>query len=261
MTHTRANSLAHANGLATGFAGYALRRLRELLVPSVCLGCDNRVEQQGGLCPKCWNRLHFIEKPYCEVLGTAFSHDQGKGAISPLAIADPPPFDRLRSAVSYGDLARSLVTGLKFADRADLAPWMARWMLVAGRELIGDSDIIAAVPLHRTRLLTRRYNQSAELARAVAGASGIKFAPAALVRHKRTGSQVGLSASQRERNVQGAFRVPQTARPLIEEKRILLVDDVYTSGATAKACCRELLRAGAGAVDVLTFARVTDTSI
>lgn len=238
-----------------------LERVRDFFVPPVCLGCDARTGQHGGLCPRCWNEMHFIERPFCEVLGTPFPHDQGAGAISPQAIADPPPFERLRSVAAYGDLARSLVTGLKFADRTDLAPWMARWMCVAGRELLADCDIVAPVPLHRMRLLTRRYNQAAELARVVSRLSGRTCEPSLLIRHKRTGSQIGLSAGQRERNVQGAFRVPQSARARIEGRRVLLVDDVYTSGATAKACSRALLRSGAAAVDVLTFARVTEGSI
>jgi ComF family protein len=201
--------------------------------------------------------MHFIEQPYCAILGRPFAYDHGGGAISPEAIADAPPFGRLRSVVVYNDLARSLVSGLKFGDRCELAPWIARWMAVAGRELLADCDLLVPVPLHWMRLLSRRFNQSAELARNIGLVSGRTYAPLLLERGRRTRQQVGLSASQRTLNVQGAFRVPAAARPLVTGRRVLLIDDVYTSGATAKACTRALKRAGAAGVDVLTFASVT----
>lgn len=205
--------------------------------------------------------MRFIERPYCEVLGLPFSHDHGDNAVSPMAIAQPPPFDRLRSAVIYDDLARQLVSGLKFADRADLAPWMAQMMSVAGRELVADCDVVLAVPLHRRRLLSRRYNQSAELARAIAKAAAKPFAPLPLERIRATPSQIGLTADQRERNVTGAFRVTAGNRTQIYGRHVLLVDDVYTSGATVRACARALRRAGATGIDILTFARVLDGHI
>jgi ComF family protein len=190
-----------------------------------------------------------------------FPHDQGEGAVSLEAIADPPPFARLRSVMLYDETARALVSGLKFADRGDLAPWMAGWMANAGRELLAECAVVMPVPLHWKRLHQRRYNQSAELARPLAQAAKRLYLPLALVRHRATDSQIGLSALARSRNVQGAFRVPHTLRPQIEGRRILLVDDVYTTGATVKACSRALLRAGAAAVDVLTFARVASGDI
>jgi predicted amidophosphoribosyltransferase len=130
-------------------------------------------------------------------------------------------------------------------------------MAVAGRELLADCDLLVPVPLHWMRLLSRRFNQSAELARNIGLVSGRTYAPLLLERGRRTRQQVGLSASQRTLNVQGAFRVPAAARPLVTGRRVLLIDDVYTSGATAKACTRALKRAGAAGVDVLTFASVT----
>ncbi len=205
--------------------------------------------------------MRFIERPYCEILGTPFPHEFGEGAVSPQAIADPPPFNRLRSAVLYDDKARSLVSSLKFSDRTDLARWMSNFMLVAGRELFADCQAVIAVPLHWRRLQARRYNQSAELARPIAAQTGLLHLPLALVRHRSTESQIGLSALARARNVQGAFRVPANWRPQIEGRRILLVDDVYTTGATVKACARSLKRAGATGVDVLTFARVASGDI
>ena len=244
-----------------GTAGAVADRLRDFFVPPTCIACDRRVGRQGGLCPQCWGQMHFIERPYCEVLGLPFAHDHGEGAVSATAMAHPPPFDRLRSAVIYDDLSRQLVSGLKFADRTDLAPWIAQMMSVAGRELIAECDLVCAVPLHRRRLLSRRYNQSAELARAIARAAAKPFEPLVLQRVRATPSQIGLTADQRERNVSGAFRVPAERRGQFSGRRILLVDDVYTSGATVRACARSLRRAGAAGIDILTFARVADGHI
>ena len=149
-----------------------------------------------------------------------------------------------------------MVQGLKYRDRTDLAPWMARWMARAGAELMAEADVVVAVPLHWRRFLKRRFNQSAELARALAGQSRLPFSPSALKRVKVTRQQVGLERRQREDNVRAAFRVPAEAEIGIAGRRVLLIDDVYTTGATVRAAAKALKKGGAGAVDVLTFARV-----
>jgi len=235
---------------------HALRRVRDLVIPPTCLLCDRLVANQGGLCAACWRQCRFIGRPFCEALGTPFAFDPGPGSLSPAAIAEPPPFARHRSVMLYDEGARRLVSGLKFADRNELAPWMARLMKTAARELLDDCAVIVPVPLHRLRLHERRYNQSAELARHLAALSGREFLPQALERHRATRRQVGLTATERARNVQGAFRTPATMRPLVEGRRVLLVDDVYTTGATVAACARALRRARAAAIDVVTFAMV-----
>jgi len=241
--------VSQMTGVMTGW-------MQRVLFPPVCLGCSNLVTEPGTLCPSCWSRLRFLERPWCPVMGTPFSIDLGENMLSAEAIADPPPFARARSAVVYQGVARNLVQGLKFRDRTDLAPWMARWMVRAGVELLSESDLVVPVPLHRARFLSRRFNQSAELARAVAKFGGLDYAPEALVRARRTRQQVGLAARERQANVRGAFRVPEISAPKIKSRRIVLVDDVYTTGATVAAASRVLKRAGAHQVDVLTFARV-----
>lgn len=237
-------------------AGAALRLSARVLFPPACPGCKDRVGTAGMLCPDCWRRMRFIERPFCPVLGLPFSADPGDGVLSVAAIADPPPFARARSAVAYEDVARQMAQGLKFHDRTDLAPWMARLMLRAGGELVADSDAVIPVPLHRWRFLSRRFNQSAELSRALARLTRRAHLPEALVRRRPTRRQVGLGAAARERNVRGAFDVPREHVAKVAGRRILLVDDVYTTGATVAAAARALKRAGARDVDVLTFARV-----
>jgi ComF family protein len=228
----------------------------DLALPPQCLACDRHVARLGGLCAVCWGGLRLIERPYCEQLGIPFAYDLGAGALSAEAIADPPPFERCRAVAHFDEVARILVHGLKYRDHVELARWMGGWMVRAGGDVIAEADVIVPVPLHRFRLWMRRFNQSAALAQAVAADSGKRFAPRALRRVRATAQQVGLSASERDTNVRGAFRVMPEDRPDLAGRRVLLVDDVYTTGATVKAATRALLRGGAGAVDVLCFARV-----
>jgi ComF family protein len=243
-------------GPAAGWVGAGLRAAVDIVYPPSCIACQAATGEAQALCPACWGEMRFIERPYCERLGTPFAVDLGDGMVSPAAIADPPVFARARAVCRFDGTARELVHRLKYGDRTDLALTMARMMTQAGRELLPEADVIVPVPLHRFRLWTRRFNQAAALAQVVAQRSGVPLAPLALARVKRTRQQVGLTRAQRADNLQGAFKVPPAARPQIEGRRVLLVDDVLTTGATGNAAARALLRGGARTVDILTFARV-----
>ncbi|HXW24310.1 MAG TPA: ComF family protein [Xanthobacteraceae bacterium] len=234
------------------------RLVLDAALPPLCPACRRPVADDGGLCPGCWSQLSFITPPYCERLGIPFAYDPGPGVLSMQAIADPPAYGRARAAVRYDDIARTLVHKLKYGDRLDLAPTLGRWMVQAGAALLAEADALVPVPLHWRRLWARRFNQSAALAEAIATRSRVPVSHAALTRVKATRQQVGLTASERALNVQGAFRVRADARPEVAGRRLVLVDDVLTSGATLDACARALLRAGAASVDVLVFARVVD---
>lgn len=227
-----------------------------LVYPPSCASCGAATAQAQGLCPSCWSGLALIDRPYCERLGTPFAVDLGPGLVSPAAIADPPVFARARSVCRFEGTARDLVHRLKYGDRPDLAIMLGRMMAQAGAELLAEADLLVPVPLHRTRLWRRRFNQAAALSQALTRRTGVATAPTALARVKRTRQQVGLTRAQRAENLQGALRVRQSSRSLVEGRRIVLVDDVLTTGSTANAASRALLRAGATAVDVLTFARV-----
>jgi ComF family protein len=175
------------------------------------------------------------------------------------AIANPPAYQRARAAVRYDDVARTLVHALKYQDRTDLAPAMGRWMARAGHELLDRADALIPVPLHWRRGWSRRYNQSGALARVIERQSGVKLVSETLRRVRPTEQQIGLSRTERASNVQGAFKVDTDRKADIAGRRVILIDDVLTSGATVDACARALLRAKAAQVDVLVFARVVDT--
>src|SRR6202453_2019702 len=231
----------------------------DTLYPPVCLACRTATSEAGALCWRCWRAMRFIERPFCDRLGTPFEHDLGEGLLSPQAVTDPPVFQRARAVARFEDgPARRLVHRLKYSDRGELAAPMAAWMARAGADILAEADAITPVPLHARRLWTRRFNQAAALGREIARRAGKPFEPELLRRIKATRSQVGLSREQRLQNMQGAFRAPPAAP--VRGRRIALVDDVLTSGATANAAARALLRAGATQVDLIVFARVVTSA-
>jgi ComF family protein len=248
--------LRGALNMCRGAWAHAARLALDIALPTLCVACREPVAGEG-VCAACWAKLSFIAQPYCPRLGIPFVYDPGPGLLSMEAIADPPAYARARAAVRYDDVARILVHALKYQDRTDLAPAMGRWMTRAGRELLGEAD--APVPLHWRRGWSRRYNQSGALARVIERQTGVKVTSEALRRVRPTQQQIGLSRSQRASNVQGAFKVEASRQSEIQGRRVILIDDVLTSGATVDACARALLRAKAASVDVLVFARVVDT--
>lgn len=227
-----------------------------LLYPPACIACQAATGEPHGLCASCWSGFRFIERPFCERLGTPFSVDLGQPLLSPAAIADPPVFGRARAVAEYDGTASMLVHRLKYSDRLELARALGRMMARAGAELLREADVIVPVPLHRWRLWRRRFNQAMALAKVVSLESGVACDPFLLARVKPTRRQVGLTKAQRQENLQGAFRVPAEAGARLKGRRVLLVDDVLTTGSTANAASRALLRGGAASVDVLAFARV-----
>jgi ComF family protein len=235
------------------FGRAALGLALDTALPPLCAACRQPVGGSGGLCAPCWSKVSFIAPPYCERLGIPFAYDPGPGILSMEAIADPPAYGRARAAVRFDDVARDLVHALKYGDRLDLATTMGQWMARAGREVLGEADALVPVPLHWRRLWARRFNQAAVLAEVISKTCGVPVSHA-VKRVRPTAQQVGLSRAERAANVQGAFRVP--AGGDVHGRRLVLVDDVLTSGATMDTCARALLRAGAACVDVLVFARV-----
>lgn len=227
-----------------------------LVLPPKCLGCGDAVHDAGALCSRCWPRMSFVAPPYCAGCGYPFDFDAGDGALCGSCVRAPLDFDRARSVLRYDDQSRDLIIAFKHSDRTDAAPAYGLWMARAGSDLLAEADLVAPVPLHRSRLIARRFNQAALLAHAVGRATRVEVVSDLLVRTRATPSQGTLSAVQRRQNVRGAFAVRPSRAAEAAGRRIVLVDDVYTTGATVSACARTLRRAGARAVDVLTLARV-----
>jgi ComF family protein len=244
--------------IAQGAWKHTARLALDIALPTLCVACREPVDGDG-VCATCWAKLSFIAPPFCPRLGIPFVYDPGPDMLSMEAIANPPAYTRARAAVRYDDVARTLVHALKYQDRTDLAPAMGRWMARAGRELLAEADVLVPVPLHWKRGWSRRYNQSGALARVIERQTGVKLSSEALRRVRPTQQQIGLSRKERASNVQGAFKVSADRQSLIHGRRVVLIDDVLTSGATVDACARALLRAKAASVDVLVFARVVDT--
>ncbi len=253
-----ATHLRGAFRIAHGAWKHTARLALDIALPTLCVACREPVDGDG-VCATCWAKLSFIAPPFCPRLGIPFVYDPGPDMLSMEAIANPPAYTRARAAVRYDDVARTLVHALKYQDRTDLAPAMGRWMARAGRELLAEADILVPVPLHWKRGWSRRYNQSGALARVIERQTGVKLSSEALRRVRPTQQQIGLSRKERASNVQGAFKVAADRQSLIHGRRVVLIDDVLTSGATVDACARALLRAKAASVDVLVFARVVDT--
>jgi len=232
-------------------AGMAL----DVVLPPRCLACGAIVQQPGTLCGACWRELTFLTEPMCARCGFPFEVAPAGEPLCGACIARPPAFAHARAALTYDTGSRGLVTAFKHADRTDAAPAFAAWMT----RVLGDlprPGVIVPVPLHRRRLLRRRYNQAALLARELSRRLGVPAVPDALVRRRDTASQGTLAPAARRRNLAGAFAPHPERMQHVRGQRVLLVDDVFTTGATVEACTRVLERSGAEGVDVVTLARV-----
>ena len=236
----------------------AVGRAVDLLLPPRALDEATRgsAVQSAGLTADSWARIAFIEAPFCDGCGAPFEYDMGPQARCAACQGRSPAFDHGRAACLYDAHSRDLILKLKHADRTDLCGLFARWSARAAADLLPGLDAVVPVPLHRWRLLHRRFNQAAEIARPLARQAGLAYWPDALTRARPTQSQGGKSGSGRRRNVAGAFRVAPSWRDRIEGRRLLLIDDVLTTGATVEGCARALKRAGAARVDVAVIARV-----
>lgn len=240
----------------SGYAYHLGAAVKDLVYPPVCLSCRKTVDRAGQLCPDCWGSIHFLDGPVCDRCGLPFEYENFLTVHCAACTASPPDFQHARAVFVYDDASKSLVLSLKHGDRTDFVPTLAAWLARAGKDMLSRGDLLVPVPLHWRRRVGRRFNQSAELARALSDISGVPLQHSVLERVKAGPSQGALSRRGRVRNVAGAFQVRNGPTDEISEKHVILIDDVLTTGATANACARALLSGGAWQVDVLTLARV-----
>jgi len=239
---------------AAELARHALRQVVDFALPPRCAGCGAVTAAPGAFCLDCWSGLELIGPPCCARCALPFAHGEGEERLCGGCLAAPPAFDRLRAAVSYGELARGVALKLKYGRRPGVAATMAGLM---ERHLAAFPDaLLCPVPLHRWRIWRRGYNQSALIAGSLAGRGGREMIPDLLARVKATPPLKHMNPAERRRAVQGAFAINPRRRDMVKERNILLVDDVFTSGATAGACAKVLKKAGAAHVGVLCWARV-----
>jgi ComF family protein len=232
----------------------------DLVVPPLCLNCRQPLGSHDAICAACWRQIRFIRPPLCDRLGIPLPFDTGGPTVSAAALAAPPDWNRARAVAQFGPVIRELILGFKYADRHDARRLFGRWLAGAGEELLRDADALVPVPLHRWRLIRRKFNQAQLLAAEVSALTRVPVDAFAIERVKATPTQVGLSEAERRQNLTGAMRVPPPARERIEGRNLVLIDDVITTGTTAAVCARALRRAGAARVDVLALALVTDDS-
>ncbi|MEI9851677.1 MAG: ComF family protein [Sphingomonas sp.] len=230
-----------------------LARLADLALPPRCPGCGEIVPADHRFCAECWGSLRFLGPPWCASCQAPFDFDRGEGAACARCLADPPPFEGVRAAVAYGEVARDVAIKLKYGGRIACAATMAQAM---ARLMPGDAGLLVPVPLHRWRIWGRGFNQAALIAAALSRATGVPADAHLLRRVKATPVLRGLGPGGRAKAVAGAFALGAGARERLKGKAVVLVDDVHTSGATARACARVLKRGGAASVILVCWARV-----
>ena len=243
---------------------HGIWRAIDTVSPPRCIGTGEIVDAQGTISPKLWQDLSFISAPYCHTCGVPFefsdSEDVHSETICGTCLAEPPRYDMTRSALIYNDASRRLLLRFKYGDHQHASIPFARWIMMVGKEYILESDLIVPVPLHWQRLWQRRFNQSALIANALSKISGIDARADILGRKRYTGPQKGLSKKERQKNVRMAFKINPDKKPHVKGRKIILIDDVMTSGATLNECAKVLKAAGATKVTCLTLARVLKQS-
>jgi ComF family protein len=234
-----------------------------LLLPPGCMACDGAVGGAFQLCAGCFGGYHFITAPFCRGCGVPFTYQSqgGPGGKCPGCLAQAPAFHTARAALAYDTHSRTLILAFKHANRTELARLFAPMMARAGAGLLAQADWLVPVPLHRSRLRQRGYNQAALLARALSRLCHVPTLVDALQRPRKTAPMGHFSAATRSEVMQGAVTSRPARAALIQGRRIVVVDDVMTSGATVNACAEALLASGAARIDVLAIARVPDPEL
>ena len=234
----------------------------DFIFPPLCLNCQTELDAPNHLCSPCWQDITFLVEPLCHVKGTPLPYDinpfnNDQPTISADALANPPIYDQARSIAHYDGTMRALIHKFKYQDRHELTSLFATWLMHFGRTQLSRADLLIPVPLYKWRFWQRRFNQSAEIAKRLSTLSGIPCDVEPLIRTKKTRAQVGLSFKERQNNVRNAFYIPPSKVKAIENKTVILIDDVITTGATVNAAATKLKDSGVSSVIVLSLATVT----
>ena len=232
------------------------KKMLDLALPPRCVVSGDPVDEQGMLAPSVWAGLRFIGSPQCKQCGLPFEYEVDESTLCGTCIETAPAYTTARAALAYDDGSRDIILRFKHADQMHAVRAFLPWLKSAGAGFLNEADLIVPVPLHRWRLLKRRYNQAAVMGMTLGRDIGKPCIPDALLRTRSTPSQGHLKRDEREKNVKKAFAINERHKEAVKGKTIVLIDDVYTTGATVQECAKTLLRAGAKTVHVLTLARV-----
>lgn len=230
-------------------------RLLDILYPPLCIACRGNVHENGNICAKCWGDISFISDPQCNICGFPFDFEISKGTICPGCMQNEPSFSKSRSVFLYDEASRGMITSFKYNDIIENRAAYARWMARVGADMLNEADLIIPVPLHFSKLVLRKYNQAALLAHELAKIVHKQVLVSAITRKKYTKPQAGFSRKARFKNISGAFKVNPKYISILKDKKILLIDDVMTTGATAEECTKTLLKEKVARVEVLTLAK------
>lgn len=236
----------------------------DIILPPRCPLTGENVDSQGMLSAKAWRSLNFIATPYCKCCGMPFAFDRQEeggegekdGELCIKCLENPPPYNSARASLVYDDASRALILGFKHGDKIHFVRNFLPWLQAAGKTFLFEADVFIPVPLHHSRLIARRYNQAAILAKGLEKVTGIASCPDALSRIRATPSQGHMTFSERRKNVRQAFALKKKYKDMIKDKKVILIDDVYTTGATVNECTKVLRSGGAREVHILTLARV-----
>ena len=232
------------------------QKIIDIFLPPYCLKCHKILTATDSLCPECFHKIQFISAPYCPHCGVPLSSERKQGLLCAGCSQEKEPLFRMnRAGIYYDKESRPLILDFKFRDKTENAPLLAKWMVLGGRDIFqAGVDVIIPIPLHYTRMIKRRYNQSVLLAKELTKITGIANDFQSVIRHRKTKPQVDFSGKERIYNVKNAFCVkyPQN----LQNKRVLLIDDVMTTGSTLRECAKVIKAAGAKSIDSLTIARV-----
>lgn len=233
----------------------ALNTVLNVFMPPRCISCGATIQEAHNVCAACWGDLEFIMTPMCCCCGFPLEDSAKEGSLCGYCIQETPSYDAGRSVFIYSQKSKKMITDFKYGDKQHGLPRFAKWLELYGKPLIETADVVVPIPLHRRKLLQRKFNQAALLAAKLAKHTHILYGPEMLLRVKYNPPQASLSFKQRQKNIKGAFRVNPRFKKSLKGQSVLLIDDVMTTGATVKECATQLKKAGAKTVSFLTLAR------
>jgi ComF family protein len=226
-----------------------------ILIPHTCLGCRKVMPEESSLCPECWKKMDFLSTPFCPQCAQPFEVAAEQNLLCGKCLESLPAFSQTRALWVYNDASKSVILRFKHADATYAAPTFAKWLRRAGHDILHEADYLIPVPLHWTRLFKRKYNQAALLANCLSKETKIPCLPHSLKRIKATPPQGSFSFKERQKNTERAFFISSKEALPLQNKCVILIDDVMTSGSTVSACAATLLKSGVQKVYVLVLAR------